>query len=128
MIGFHYMTDWATTYEGWWIQSPVHVGGAEMTLTPWVATPLASFQVTSVSAFYVDGKIQFLPHDMPIATPENTGTVLESNGKSPNYVILLVTPTMQKGMADYQFQATPLPMRRGGGMILPQLMDGRTSG
>jgi bacillopeptidase F (M6 metalloprotease family) len=45
MIGFRYMTDWATTYEGWWINSAT-VGGTALTLAP--VYPSASYQVTAV--------------------------------------------------------------------------------
>jgi hypothetical protein len=124
MIGFRYMTDWATTYEGWWIQSPPHVGGTELTLTPWVPTPTASFQVTTVSVFIIDGKTQYVPNDMPIASPANTGRAVEY-AKKPNYVVLVVTPTMQKGMADYQFKAQALPMHRGGGGYIIAFDDSR---
>jgi len=121
MVGFHYMTDWATTYEGWWINS-ADVSGIALTLTPWVATAPASFQVTIIRMYVVDG--DYIPFDVSISSPDNTGKVL-AYAEDPNYVILLVTPTMLKGMADYQFQVTRLPMRRGGGMILPQFTDGR---
>jgi len=114
MIGFHYMTDWGVTYSGWWIQNPPHVGGTELTLTPYVLSPPASFQVTTVTVHNVDGKTEYIPNIMPIKSPTNTGTAVEQTTK-PNYVILVVTPTMPKGWADYQFRVTRLPTRTVGG-------------
>jgi len=116
IVGFHYMTDWATTNSGWWIQNPPHVGGAELTLAPWASSPVASFQVTAVTVHIVDGKTEYIPNEMPINSPTNTGTAVEQTTK-PNYVILVVTPTMQKGWADYRFKAQALPMHKGGGYL-----------
>lgn len=48
MIGFCYMTDWATLYEGWYI-SEATVSGVPLTLTP--AYPEADLAVTVVYAF-----------------------------------------------------------------------------
>jgi hypothetical protein len=106
MIRFRYMTDWATTYEGWWIRSAT-LGGSALTLTP-PSYPKASYQVTAVKAFLTpQGKLTYtLPEDLILDKDTWTG---ESNtfAKNPTYVVLIVSPTMPTGAADYQFRAYP---------------------
>jgi len=106
LIGFRYMTDWATLYEGWYIQS-ASVSGTQLTLTP--VYPEADFQVTVVYAYIIDGKTLYIPFDMWLCDKTETGIEL-AYAKKPNYVILVVSPTMHKGWVDYQFKATPLPI------------------
>ncbi|MGB9778774.1 MAG: hypothetical protein ACP5IM_04065 [Candidatus Bathyarchaeia archaeon] len=106
LIGFRYMTDWATLYEGWYIQS-ASVSDTQLTLTP--VYPEADFQVTIVYAYVIDGMTLYVPFDMWLCDKTETGIEL-AYAKKPNYVILVVSPTMHKGMVDYQFKATPLPI------------------
>ncbi len=105
LIGFRYMTDWATLYEGWYIQS-ASVSGVELTLTP--VYPEADFQVTVVYAYIIDGMTLYIPFDMWLYDKTETGIALAAT-KKPNYTILVISPTMRKGWVDYQFKATPLP-------------------
>jgi hypothetical protein len=106
LVGFRYMTDWATLYEGWYIAS-ASVSGTQLTLTP--VYPEADFQVTVVYAYVIDGKTLYIPFDMWLCDKTETGIEL-AYAKKPNYVILVVSPTMHKGWVDYQFKATPLPI------------------
>jgi hypothetical protein len=109
LIGFRYVTDWATTEEGWWINSTT-VSGTELTLAPLPPIPPeADFQVTVVYAYIIDGKTLYIPFDMWLCDKTETGIEL-AYAKKPNYVILVVSPTMHKGWVDYQFKATPLPI------------------
>jgi hypothetical protein len=117
MIGFRYMTDWGTTYEGWWINSAT-VSGTALTLTPVLATPTAYFQVTAVTVHIVDGKVEYIPNEMPIYTPANIGFAVEQ-AYEPNYVILVITPWMAAGTVDYKFEATKLPSGSSGGKMVP---------
>jgi hypothetical protein len=100
MIGFRYMTDWATTYEGWWINSAT-VGGTALTLAP--VYPKASYQVTAVKAVAADGKFVYIPYDVRLDSNTWTG---EHNtfAKSPTYIVLVVSPTMHQGTVDYEFR------------------------
>ena len=107
IIGFRYMTDWATTYEGWWINSAT-VSGNALALTPVQATPKAYFQVTSVTVHLVDNKIEYIPNEFPGDQFYNTGFAVEQ-AYSPNYVILVVTPYMPAGTIDYTFEVAKLP-------------------
>jgi hypothetical protein len=102
MIGFRYMTDWATTYEGWWIDSAT-VSGTALTLENMDIQSEADFQVTVVKAIWADGKYVYVPYDVRLDDLTETG---EHNtfAKNPTYVVLIVTPTMDKGTVDYQFK------------------------
>jgi len=113
MIGFRYMTDWAVTYEGWWIDSAA-VGETALTLQPVVATPEVDFQVTVVHAISVcKDRFLYVPFDMHLRDSTEYGLEV-AYAKNPSYVILVITPTMTDGLADYQFQVTRSPpMCRG---------------
>jgi hypothetical protein len=105
-IRFRYMTDWGTTYEGWWINSAT-VSGTPLTLA---AVPYkATFQVTIVQALVLGKKTIYLPWDMKLTKDANKGMSVGVAMK-PSYVILVVSPTMHRGFADYNFQATKLPL------------------
>jgi hypothetical protein len=109
MVGFHYMTDWGSTYEGWWINSAT-VGSTALTLTPWVAPPPEmDFQVTLVQTLVVCHKTLYIPWDMKLKDTTEKGMGV-GFAKNPATVILVVTPITEYGTADYQFQATKLPL------------------
>jgi hypothetical protein len=111
LIVFHYMTDWLTTYEGWWINSAA-VSGTAMTLANWTPPPPppvpVSYQVTLVQTLTVCKKTLYVPWDMKLNV-KNKGMGV-GYAKKPDAVILVVTPIMDAGTADYQFQATKLPL------------------
>ena len=113
LVVFHYITDWATTYEGWWINS-ASVSGVEMTLANWTppppVPPPVSFQVTVVQELTICHKTVYVPYDMWL-NAANKGMAL-GYAKDPDAVILIVTPITEAGMADYQFQATKCPLFR----------------
>jgi hypothetical protein len=102
MIGFRYMTDWATTWYGWWLNS-AKVSGTELTLT--AVTPIyeADFQVTVVKAVAADGFTAYVPYDMKLDDLTETGECAFF-AKDPTYAVLIVTPTMGAGTVDYQFE------------------------
>jgi hypothetical protein len=104
MIGFRYMTDWATTYEGWFIKS-ASVSDKALKLTP--VFPEVNWQVTLVYAMQTRSGTVYVPWDMWLCDPSQTGMALAYANK-PNYVIMIVTPIMHSGWADYQFSALPL--------------------
>jgi hypothetical protein len=110
LIGFRYMTDWATLYEGWYISS-ASVSDKELTLTP--VYPEADFQVTIVYAFVIKGCTIYLPADMYLKDETETGFALAYTDSI--HVILVVSPIQHQGFVDYAFKATPLtiPKSRG---------------
>jgi hypothetical protein len=111
LIVFHYMTDWATTYEGWWINSAT-VSGTAMTLANWTppppTPPPVKFQVTLVQTLVLGKMTLYIPWDMKL-NAMNKGMGVGFASKK-DVVILVVTPIMDAGTADYQFQATKLPI------------------
>jgi len=103
MIGFRYMTDWATTYEGWWINSAT-VSGSALTLDNMDIVSKTSYQVNVLMALKADGKYVYVPYDVKVGPITNIGEFF-GFAKSPTYMVLIVTPTMDKGTTDYQFKA-----------------------
>jgi len=103
LIGFRYMTDWATLGAGWYI-SEAKVSGTTITLTP--IYPEADFMVSVVRVYVEDGVIKYIVNDVKLEDLSEIGTkgayILE-----PNYVILIVSSVSQKGWVDYKFKATP---------------------
>jgi len=104
MIGFRYMTDWATTYGGWWLNSTT-VSGTALTLQNMDLISAANYQVDIVKAVSAgkSGKYVYVPYEMSVNPVTKIG---EHNtfAKNPTYVVLIVTPTMPKGTVDYQFK------------------------
>ena len=62
-----------------------------------------------VYAYIIDGKTLYIPFDMWLCDKTETGMGL-AYAKKPNYVILVISPTMHKGWVDYKFKAEPLPL------------------
>jgi hypothetical protein len=105
LIGFHYITDWATTYGGWWINS-ADVSGTALTLAPFAQPPPeADFQVSLVEVATICGKTIYIPWDMYLSDRTEKGFSL-AYAKKPNIsVVLVVTPILTSATADYQFYA-----------------------
>jgi hypothetical protein len=120
MIGFRYMTDWATTYEGWWINSAT-VSGVALTLAPFTPIPPeVDFQVTIVQALVICGKTYYVPYNMGLKDKTETGVSVALAGQ-PNYAVLVVTPRMQEGTADYTLKASSMLIHGCGGGFLAVL-------
>ncbi len=105
-IRFRYMTDWATEYEGWWINSAT-VSGTPMTLAqvPYKAT----FQVSAVQVLTMCKRTFLIPYDIWLTKDTNKGMGIGLGMKS-SFILLVVSPTMHAGFTDYKFQATRLPL------------------
>ncbi|WXG42522.1 MAG: hypothetical protein WED04_00180 [Promethearchaeati archaeon SRVP18_Atabeyarchaeia-1] len=104
MIGFRYMTDWAAEYEGWFIKS-ASVSDNSFKLTP--VTPAVKWQVTLVSVIPTCCGTVYVPVDMWLCEMTQKGASLGFANK-PIYTIMIITPTMSSGWADYEFSATPI--------------------
>lgn len=102
LIGFRYMTDWATTDEGWWIKAPT-VDGTPLTLTP--VYPEASYQVTAVLALSTGPKVTYVPLDLKLSPNGWTGDTQSLFAKDPTSIVLIVSPTSRQGNVEYQFRA-----------------------
>jgi predicted RNA-binding protein with TRAM domain len=105
-IRFRYMTDWGTTYEGWWINSAT-VSGKPLTLS--LLPAKASYQVTVVQAIVAFGKTTYVPYDMHLADLTEKGMGI-AFAKNPGYVVLVISPTISLGDIDYTFQVTNTPL------------------
>jgi len=107
-IGFRYMTDPGTLGAGWYIQD-AKVSGASLTLT--AVYPEADFQVSVVRVYMQGGAlVNYLVNDVTLEDATETGNK-GANVVQPNYVILVVSPVMPLGFADYQFRARIPPIR-----------------
>lgn len=109
LIGFRYMTDWATLGAGWYI-SEAKVSGVSLTLTP--AYPEADFQVTVVRVYVNDGIVNYLVNDVTLEDMFETGSK-GANMLEPNYVILVVSFVGKRGWVDYKFAVRIPPIRLG---------------
>ena len=116
MIGFRYMTDWATVYEGWYI-SEASVSGEPLTLTPVIPeVGPADFMVTVVYAFEICHHTIYVPMDMWLCDKTHEGVALGVT--KPSYTILIVSSTSEEGFVDYTFKATKLTIPRCGGRMI----------
>ncbi len=108
MIRFRYMTDWGSTYEGWWINSAI-VSGKPVTLS--LLPEKAHYQVTVVQAIVCNGKTTYIPYDMCLTDASQKGMGI-AFAKNPGYAILVISPTISLGDTDYTFQVTKTPQFR----------------
>jgi hypothetical protein len=105
MLGFRYMTDWGTIYEGWYIDSIV-VSGDNIPLTSFqkVAGYPAYFTVTLV---YIDPIANMVKgvETLDINHLDETGQTLIS-AKSQDVLVIVSNPSdptdFAYGVADYQ--------------------------
>jgi hypothetical protein len=107
-IGFHYMTDDLYTEAGWLINSAT-VSGTAVSLAPFVFFPAVRFQVSIVYAAVFSGKTIYAPLDMWLTKGTNKGMGI-GFAKNPTYIVLVITPIMPQGLADYKFQVTTKPV------------------
>ena len=113
MLDFRYMTDWATTYEGWYIQS-ADVSGTALTFQ--AVYPPALWQVSVVNAYLQGGVIKYTVNDM-ILNGANDGTKGTNFGQL-QYAILVASFVTPMGISDYTFAALPPPIRMRGNLVV----------
>lgn len=106
-LGFRYVTDWAFTYEGWYVFNAV-VSGVDYVLDLEPVTPIIPirFQVTVVERKTCkNGKITYFVHDMYVLECfDNFGLSLAFKSSKED-IILVVSPMMESGFCDYEFSA-----------------------
>ena len=105
LIGLRYVTDWATLYEGWFVDDIVTVSGVKVEFE--LFYPEADFMVTLVIQ---NGDCGYTIRDMGINDIYEFGITFAYLGKHTE-VFMLVSPIMEKGFVDYKF-ATWHPPRR----------------
>lgn len=102
IFGFRYMTDWGTTYEGWYI-SQAKVGDTSLELIPMY--PEIDFMVTVVKQYKHKWFEFTFEYDLWLHDSNEFGfTYLLGTKWLEAYVI--VTPMMDIGYADYKFKST----------------------
>ncbi len=100
LIGFRYMTDWYTTWPGWYI-SDASVSGTELDLD--VIYPEAEFMVSVVYKYKCRGNYYYYVKDMHLCDESNFGIKFVPVSK-PASIILVVSPIMPNGFTDYSFK------------------------
>jgi len=105
LIGLRYVTDWATLYEGWFVDDTVTVSGVKVEFE--LFYPEADFMVTLVIKNRDCG---YTIRDMSIHDVYEYGITFAWLGKHTE-VFMIVSPIMEKGFVDYKF-ATWHPPRR----------------
>ena len=110
LIGFRYMTDWATNYGGWWIANAWY-GNASLTsenkiaLMEWTQGPEVDYMVTIVEKFVHGGKVHYTLHDMWIKDDLTELGLAFSVINRWEDLILIVSPMFEIGYTDYSFCA-----------------------
>lgn len=108
LIGFRYMTDWASVYEGWSI-SEARVSGTPIELSAYTPPPPdweADFMVTVIHAIVLDKCTIYIPANMWLHDATEDGWAI--GFKKPSYTILIVSSISEEGFVDYEFKADRL--------------------
>jgi hypothetical protein len=101
-IGFRYMTDWFTIYEGWYIMD-AEVSGADLDLE--IVYPPADFMVTVVEVTtHTFMGLTFVTYRVTDVQLFDLASTMLWCGNDNKQIFLLVSPTMENGYTDYQFK------------------------
>jgi bacillopeptidase F (M6 metalloprotease family) len=102
LIGLRYVTDWATVYEGWYVEDTLTVSGAHVEFEPFY--PEADFMVSLVvKTTYSSGYEMIRVNYMWLQDATEFGA-LAAMGTSNTEVWLVVSPIMEEGFVDYKFK------------------------
>lgn len=98
---FRYMTDWYTTYEGWYISEAV-VSGADLEL--FAIYPPADFEVTVIEEYiHNNGDITYTVHNSMVLDLGNYGSDYVYVDKKLENVYISISLTSYAGTADYKY-------------------------
>ncbi|MCP4762994.1 MAG: hypothetical protein GY870_14545 [archaeon] len=100
LLGFRYMTDWGTEYEGWYINS-ASVSGTSIELEK--VLPEADFMVTVIEVRNTRWGVWYRIDDMEIDDEDETGCDLNYL-KDPDYLIVVVSSISDLGTVDYRLK------------------------
>lgn len=108
LVGFRYMTDWGTTYDGWSI-AEVSVDGNEVPLEELTTTipPEADFMIT---IYAYDSDLGEMVIDVPVLDSAETAVKLMGTLMDYDWMIVMISP--YDGPVDYMVDIT----NRGGQM------------
>jgi len=104
LIGFHYVTDWATHFGGWYVMNNVTQGGEVLELDVWYPpAPEADFMVSLV--YYAKWRGNYYPvwvREMGLDDMTEEG--MKKLGFGSCYVVIVVSAVHDLGVADYSFK------------------------
>jgi hypothetical protein len=103
LIGFRYVTDWNTFYEGWYVDD-VTVSGAAVTLEPYIVSglPIEGFMISIVLEFNTRRGNHYIVWDMKV-DPETQMMLVCLPIKGDRKATMIVSPIMDTGFIDYSF-------------------------
>lgn len=115
-LGFRYVTDWATTYEGWYVMD-VAVSGADVPLTNFnILYPEVDFMITIVERNECRCRhyqyYYYFIHDMWFKWDDTEYGFSSIFAQRNEDIFVLISPMIDIGYADYQFKAWTLCHRR----------------
>ena len=109
-LGFRYVTDWATFYEGWYLFS-VNVSGTEYLNSLDYVYPEVDFMVTVVEKFFGYTYI----HDMWLLDDATEIGAVFTYATKREGIYVIVSPMIDLGAADYQFKVAKAHIFRARG-------------
>jgi hypothetical protein len=111
LIGFRYMTDWFTTWDGWYLASAL-VNGEPLELIPEL-TPM-TFQVTVIYYEKVRGHKVQEPTAVFTLTPDEYNMLAHYIARGPDDVVVIISPIgFNLGYVDYWFGMEALKWGHG---------------
>jgi hypothetical protein len=106
-IGFNYMTDWNTGADGWYVSNVVaSLAPVELYNVPPVVPPVeVNWMVSVVQEKTTPGHDHYtFVWDIPISDMYDGGATLAYLFGHYDNLILIVSPVMDRGLADYSFK------------------------
>jgi len=106
-VGFRYMTDLYTTYEGWFINETI-VSGSPLEITnAYPEDPEADFMVTIIERMTKrNGKVKYKIRDLRLRDAYELGHKIFTINRWEDFFIL-VSPIQDEGVTDYSFTLNP---------------------
>ena len=99
-LGFRFVTDWATFYEGWYLFSAL-VSGVEVLGDLAIIYPEVDFMVTVVENY---GTNHVFVHDMWILNDATEIGLVFMHARRRENIVVVISPMMDLGAADYKFK------------------------
>jgi len=102
LIGFRYMTDWYTHYNGWYVDE-VSVSGVELEIIP-PEYPYGEYLVTIVVEQEWKHRYHYFVYDVHLHDMHDIGLVLDFIDKRETYY-MIISPINPAGTVDYKVSA-----------------------
>jgi hypothetical protein len=105
LVGFRFVTDWATYYYGWLIQDDVTVGGVPVALVPYY--PPSEFMVTVIEVTEKHHRVKYQIHELCLNDLSDGWELLFTQEDS--YIYLIISSISSAGLVDYGFSINKFP-------------------